>query len=247
MRREHWVLPSLATGPLQVLAYGHDGPPVVFITAERGSAWDFEQRGLLEAVAWLVEQGRIRIYATDTYDHASWRNESLGREDRARAHQRFEDFVLADLVPAIHRDCGWLAPVAVTGPSLGAFHAADLCLRRPDVFPVALCLSGVFDLDHIGWGDRGDTFYFHNPIDYVAGMSGDHLDWIRARARLVLTVGTGLWEDESASGALPSTLRFAGLLRDKGIPHDLDVWGHDTPHDWPSWGRMLAKHLPQLL
>src|SRR3954469_25963991 len=118
VRREHWVLPSLATGPLQVLAYGHDGPPVVFFSAELGSACDFEQRGLLDAVGWMVEQGRVRIYAVDSYDHASWRNESLGREDRARAHQRFEDFLLADLVPAVHHDCGWLAPVAICGVSL---------------------------------------------------------------------------------------------------------------------------------
>jgi esterase/lipase superfamily enzyme len=247
MRRDHWVLPSLATGPMNVLAYGHDGPPVVFLGAERASAWDFEERGLLDAVWWLLEQGRLRVYAVDTYDRASWRNESLGREDRARAHQRFEDFVLADLVPAVHRDCGWLPPIAVTGPSLGAFQAADLCLRRPDVFPVALCLSGVYDLDQVGWGDRGDTFYFHNPADYVTGMGGDHLDWVRAHARLVLAVGTGMWEDDSASGALSSTLAFARLLAERGIPHELDVWGPETPHDWPSWARMLDKNLPRLV
>ena len=149
------------------------------------------------------------MYAVDTYDNESWRNDSLGREDRARAHQRFEDFVLADLVPAVHRDCGWLAPIAVTGPSLGAYKAVDLCLRRPDVFPVALGMSGVYDLDRVGWGERGDTFYFHNPVDYVAGMSGAHLDWIRSAARVMLAVGTGMWEDDSASGALNATLRFA--------------------------------------
>jgi esterase/lipase superfamily enzyme len=232
---------------MDVLAYGHAGLPVVFIGAERASAWDFERHGLLDAVRPLLDAGRLRLYATDTYDAASWRNEALGREDRARAHQRFEDFVLADLVPAVHRDCGWLAPIAVTGPSLGAFQAVDLCLRRPDVFPVALGLSGVYDLDRIGWGDRGDTFYFHNPVDYVAGMSGDHLDWVRAHARIVLVVGTGMWEDDSASGALNATRRFAGVLADKGIPHELDVWGPDTPHDWPSWARMLAEHLPRLV
>jgi esterase/lipase superfamily enzyme len=241
------VLPSQATGPMNVLAYGHAGLPVVFIGAEQAPFWAFEHTGLLDAVAPLLDEGRLRIYATDTYDDASWRNESLDREGRARAHQRFEDYLLADLVPAVHRDCGWLAPILVTGPSLGAFHAADLCLRRPDVFPVALCMSGVYDLDRVGWGDRGDTFYFHNPVDYVAGMSGDHLDWIRRSARLVLAVGTGMWEDDSASGALNATLRFAEVLREKGIPHELDVWGGDTPHDWPSWARMLAKHLPRLV
>jgi esterase/lipase superfamily enzyme len=246
VRREHWVLQSLATGPMNVLVYGHDGPPVVFVSTETGSAWDFEQRGLLEAVGWLPEQGRARIYAVDTYDTASWRNESLSREERAHANQRFEDFLLADLLPAIERD-GAPAPVVVTGPSLGAFHAVNLCLRRADLFPVALGLSGVYDIGHIGWGERGDTFYFHSPMDYVGGMSGDHLDWIRSTARLVLAVGTGMWEDDSSSGALNSTLRFAALLDEKGIPHELDVWGEDTPHDWPSWARMLAKHLPRLV
>ena len=40
MRREHWVLPSLATGPMNVLAYGHAGLPVVFIGAEQASGLD---------------------------------------------------------------------------------------------------------------------------------------------------------------------------------------------------------------
>src|SRR3954469_14882085 len=128
VRRDHWVLPSLATGPMNVIAYGHAGRPVVFIGAERTSAWAFEETGLLDAVAWLLEQGRLRLYAVDTYDNASWRNDSIAREDRARAHQRFEDFVLADLVPAVHSDCGWLAPIAVTRPSLRAFQAVDLRL-----------------------------------------------------------------------------------------------------------------------
>ena len=26
----------------------------------------------------------------------------------------------------------------------------------------------------------------------------------------------------------------------------LDVWGTDTPHDWPSWHRMVLKHLATL-
>lgn len=247
MRREHWVLPSLATGPMNVMAYGHYGPPVVFFPAECGEAWDFERTGLLAAVADLVEGGRMKVYAVDSYDTASWRNHGLSLEDRARAHQRFEDFVIADLVPAVHRDLGGPAPILLTGPSMGGFHAANLCLRRADLFPVALCLSGLYGLAHIGWGERGDTFYFHNPMDYVENMDGEHLAWVQRSARLVLAAGTGLWEDDSASGALSSTLRFAEVLRRKGIPHELDVWGTDTPHDWPSWARMLVKHLPRLL
>jgi esterase/lipase superfamily enzyme len=36
---------------------------------------------------------------------------------------------------------------------------------------------------------------------------------------------------------------MATLLAERGIRHELDVWGEDSPHDWPSWGRQLSKHL----
>ena len=27
----------------------------------------------------------------------------------------------------------------------------------------------------------------------------------------------------------------------------LDLWGHDVPHDWPSWRRQIAHHLPRFV
>ena len=50
--------------------------------------------------------------------------------------------------------------------------------------------------------------------------------------------------------------RFAALLAGKGIRQELDVWGHDVPHDWPSWRArsptichvlLMADHLIGLL
>jgi esterase/lipase superfamily enzyme len=59
----------------------------------------------------------------------------------------------------------------------------------------------------------------------------------------VLVCGQGQWED--TTGALDSTRRMAAMLIDKGIRHELDLWGPDTPHDWPSWRAQLAYHLPR--
>jgi esterase/lipase superfamily enzyme len=75
-------------------------------------------------------------------------------------------------------------------------------------------------------------------------MHGDHLDWLRRQLHLVLVVGQGAWEVDP-TGALPSTRRFAAVLQEKGISHELDVWGDDVPHDWPSWQRQLSHHLPR--
>jgi esterase/lipase superfamily enzyme len=79
---------------------------------------------------------------------------------------------------------------------------------------------------------------------YVANLYGDHLDWLRSAVSLLLVVGQGSWEVDP-TGALPSTRAFADLLSSKGIRHELDVWGYDTPHDWPSWQAQLRHHLPR--
>jgi len=60
---------------------------------------------------------------------------------------------------------------------------------------------------------------------------------------VLLVCGQGQWED--TTGALESTRRFAALLAGKGIKHELDLWGYDVPHDWPSWRAQLAHHLPR--
>ena len=72
---------------------------------------------------------------------------------------------------------------------------------------------------------------------------GCSIQWLRGRASLLLVCGQGQWED--TTGALPSTRQFAALLASKGIRHELDLWGHDVPHDWPSWRAQLAHHMPR--
>jgi esterase/lipase superfamily enzyme len=128
---------------------------------------------------------------------------------------------------------------------MGAYHAVNFALKRADLFPLALSFSGLYDVASTGWGERGDATYFNNPVDYVRHLHGDHLEWLRARVSLLLVVGQGMWED--TTGALASTRSFASELAAKGIRHELDVWGHDVPHDWPSWRAQIAHHLPRFV
>jgi esterase/lipase superfamily enzyme len=246
MRRDQLVLHTVAIGDANLIAYGHYGRPVLAFPSDNGRAVDFENNGLLEAARPLIDDGRIKLYCIDSFEGGSWRRSDLSLEERAKQHRRFEDFVVNDVVNWIYTDCRGAQEILVTGCSFGAFHSANFALRRADLFPQALCLSGAYDMSRLGWGERGDNFYFNNPVDYVANLQGDHLDWLRSRVNVTLVVGQGPFEDDSASGALSSTLHLAGLLSEKGIPHSLDVWGHDAAHDWPWWQRQLAQHLPRL-
>jgi esterase/lipase superfamily enzyme len=246
MSREVAELWSDALGTSStVIRYGHWGRPVLVFPSEQGRARDFEDNGMVAAVAALVEAGRVKFYCVDSYDAHSWSNRDIPLEERARNHGRYEAWVLGEVMPWIYQDCGGEAlEVATLGCSLGAFHAANFALKRADLFPLAMCFSGSYDPSawH-AWGERGTAAYFNNPIDYVGHLGGAHLDWLRSRISLLLVCGQGQWED--TTGALASTQQFAGLLAGRGIRHELDLWGHDVPHDWPSWRAQLAHHLPR--
>jgi esterase/lipase superfamily enzyme len=229
---------------LGVMAYGHWGRPVLAFPAENGNAADWERNGMIDALGGLLEAGRVKLYCVDSWDGGSWSNRSLPTEQRAREHGRYESWIVEQVVPFIHADCSGAAELVTTGISLGAFHAVNLALKRADLFPLAIGLSGNYDpSEWQGWGERGEAAYFNNPFDYVSHMHGDHLEWLRERLSVLLVCGQGMWED--TTGALESTRRLAGLLAGKGIRHELDLWGHDVAHDWPSWRAQIAHHLPR--
>lgn len=225
-----------------VAAYGHYGRPLLAFPSEGGRAYDWQDNGMVDAIGSLLEAGRVKLYCVSSFDHESWSNQSVPLEERARRHGIYEAWILGDVVPFIQHDTG--GEIMTAGISLGAFHAANFALKRADLFPLALCMSGNYDPSTWnGWGERGEATYFNNPLDYVANLGGDHLDWLRSQVSLLLVCGQGQWED--TTGALESTRRLAGLLAEKNIRHELDLWGYDVPHDWPSWRAQIAHHLPR--
>ena len=246
MRREQvsiWSPAMQLNG--QLVGYGHFGRALLAFPSEAGRCTDYESNGMIDAIAPLIEAGRVKVYCVDSFDEATWSDRSVPMAERARRHRMYEDWIVNQVGPAIHRDCGGFTDVMVTGPSFGAFHAANFALKRADLFPLALCQSGVYDMTSLSWawGEGSEDLYFNNPMDYVRGFEGEHLDWLRGRLRLVITAGQGQWED--TTGALISSRRLSELLSEKGIPHELDVWGHDVAHDWPWWRLQLAHHLPR--
>jgi esterase/lipase superfamily enzyme len=227
----------------RVLCYGRWGRPVIVFPSEQGEPWDWEDRGLVDELGPLFADGRLKLYCVSSYDSQSWRS-GVDLEEAARRHGFYEWWVTERVVPFVQDDSR-THEILVTGASFGAYHAANFCLKRADLFPLAICMSGVYDVTVTGGGERGEAVYFNNPMDYVQHLHGDHLDWLRSHASLVLVCGQGQWED--TTGALESTKRFAWLLGEKGIPNEVDLWGHDVPHDWPSWRRQIAHHLPRFV
>ena len=219
LERYHVELPGEGLErPGSVIRYGHWGQPVLALAAEKGRAWDFENNGMIAAVGDLIDAGRVRLYCVDSFDHLSWSDDRRSPEELSLRHRTFRSWITDTVMPWIADDTPASPQAVVTGCGMGARHALDLTLSRGDLFPVAICLSGTYDAPTPDWG--------------------------RPDVHVVLTVGQGAWEIHPTS-ALPSTLRMSALLTDRQVSHDLDVWGPDASHDWPSWRQQLARHLPR--
>ncbi len=226
-----------------LIRFGHAGRPVLAFPTELGRAWEWEDNGMVAAVAHLIDDGCLTLYCVDAFDAYTWSDRGVEVEERASRYRRYEDWLVQGVVPQI----AWRTPgdLVVTGASLGAYHALQLAFTRADIAPTVLAMSGNYDPStwH-AWGYHGEHLHWTNPTRYLESFDDGHLAWLRSRLFVQLVVGQGAWETWP-SGALPSTRDMAARLAAHGIPSDLDLWGHDVAHHWDWWRRQLAHHLPR--
>src|ERR1700753_4224461 len=82
MNREAVELWSDAIGSAaSVIRYGHWGRPVLVFPTSRGRAVDFENFGMVGAVADLIDAGRLKLYCVDSYDASSWFDQGIPLEE----------------------------------------------------------------------------------------------------------------------------------------------------------------------
>lgn len=101
-----------------------------------------------------------------------------------------------------------------------------------------IAMSGVYDLHEYTNGFNDDQVYFNSPMNYVPNLTDNwYLENIRKSHHIHILSGSGSHEDPQASR------NFAGVLYNKGITYELDIWGEDMAHDWPTWRDMLPYYI----
>ena len=121
-------------------------------------------------------------------------------------------------------------------------HSANNFFRRPDLFAGTIALSGSYDLKDYSHGFYDENCYFNSPVDYLANMTDPVvLGQLRDNKKIIIAAGQGDFEDPDAS------VNLSNILHQKGIPHWLDLWGFDQPHDWPTWRKMYPYFLAKIL
>jgi esterase/lipase superfamily enzyme len=205
---------------------------VVFPT-ERGRFYDYENNGMIQAVAGPVEAGRLQVFCIDSVDTESWLNRAVHPHERLARHLAYESYVLYEVAPLMKKLSG-AAQIGATGCGLGGYHAFNFAMKHPDLTSASISMSGCFDMRRFMDGFYSNEFYFNNPFDYLPSMRDTWFLERYAKMRFILAVG-----DHDIY--LAENVRMKEILSKREISCWLDVWESEETHDWPLWQRMAVK------
>ena len=198
---------------------------------------------MIGAVEDLIDGGRVKIYCVDSFDAASWSNQSVPLEERAREHGRYESWILDQVVPFIQHDTGGEIITAGIEPRRLPRRELRAQARGPVPARASACRATTTRRPGAP-GASAASRPTSTTRSTTSGTSAATTSTGCARSlSLLIVCGQGQWED--TTGSLQSSKRLAGMLAEKGIRHELDLWGYDVPHDWHSWRAQLAHHLPR--
>jgi esterase/lipase superfamily enzyme len=238
MQKQAWTwttahLPQTA----RLARWGHFGTPVLIFPTAGGDFEEIERFHLIEALADLIEKGRIKVYSIDGLAARAWLAGTMSPPECARLQDQYDSFVYEEVLQRIRQDCqdDRIEPV-VAGASVGAFAAISSICRHADSFRAAIGLSGVYDFASMSCGDIAAP----SAHTYLYAMGAAQLERLRHRT-IILGSGEGDYENPSAS------LQLSEAFASKGIPCRLSLWGPERAHTWSTWRETLPALLAEPL
>lgn len=224
---------------MPLVRWGHYGTPVLIFPTAGGDAEEIERFLLIQALAPLIDDGRIKVYSIDSVAGRTWLTKQHSPAYCSLLQNRFHAYVADEVVPAVRSDCNSDdIELIAAGASIGAFNASAVVCRYPEHFRLAVAMSGTFDLSNYLHGAMFDDFYFSSPLHFLSRLEGPQLERLRSRF-ILLASGEGDYEN------IGESWRLADVLGSRGIPNRVDSWGSDWDHDWETWRAMLPKYLDE--
>jgi esterase/lipase superfamily enzyme len=234
MHREitSWYSPAL-NKDMPIVTYGNYGFALLLIPTAAADYLEYERFQMMEHMAPLINEGKVKVFSINSINTESWLNNEMEPSHKAIRHNQFNEYVFNEVIPFIKNNTSHDTPIITSGASFGALHAMNLYLKRPDLINGVISMSGVYDLTEYTKGFYDEQVYYNSPIHYIPNLTDHYLLEQQRNGKIIIATGSGDYEDPEANR------RFSGVLHSKSIPHELDIWGEDIKHDWPTWRKML--------
>ncbi|GAC1559555.1 MAG: alpha/beta hydrolase-fold protein [Herpetosiphon sp.] len=228
-----WDSPSLSR-PMELLVFGHAGAPVIVFPTSQGRFYEYEDQGMVGALAHQLDQGWIQLICLDSVDAESWYCRWAHPRGRLYRHDQYEQYIINEVLPFI-RSQNSNQYTMLHGCSFGATHAMLLALRHPALFNRVLAFAGYYDLRRFLGDYHDEEVYYHNPVEFVQGLQGGQLlDQIK-HLDIIMAIG----KDD---GGAHTNSALSDALWSKGIWHSMQWWD-GWAHDWPYWQKMMQLYV----
>ena len=125
MREAGWWSPALSRR-MELKVYGHSGRSILLFPTAGGVCTEAEERGLVDAIGHLLEEGRFRLYCCGSVSGESWLAHDVPPSRKTEVQAAFDNYLVQELVPFMRHEANdALARFIVTGASLGAYNAVN--------------------------------------------------------------------------------------------------------------------------
>ncbi len=218
---------------MELLVFGHAGARVLVFPTSRGKFYEWEDRGMMNALGEHLERGWIQMYCVDSVDAESWYAHTHPSK-RAWRHVQYDHYLRDEVLPLSIN----LNPnpfLITTGASFGGYHAVNFALRHPNLVDRTIGMSGLYDIKRFTDGYVDDNVYLNSPCDFV---KNEH-DPARLAALRHIDIILATGHDDSFR---QNNEYFSGILWSKNIWHALRIWD-GWAHDWPWWTQMILKYI----
>ncbi|MFZ9660272.1 MAG: esterase family protein [Chitinophagaceae bacterium] len=231
-----WFSPSLHK-EMPIAVYGHFGFSLLMLPTAAADFQEYERFGLIDHLRPFIDAGKIKVFSINSINMESWMNKQMEGAHKAIRQNQFNEYVFNEVVPFIKSKTSVDTPIVLTGASFGALHSMNMFMKRPDLFNGVIAMSGVYDLMEYTDGYYDEQVYYNSPSHFIPNLTDENvLEKIR-KGKIIMATGQGNHEDPEANR------RFSNVLSSKSISHELDIWGYDIHHDWPTWKKMLPHFL----
>jgi esterase/lipase superfamily enzyme len=215
---------------MELLHFGSHGRPLLVFPTSQGRFFQWEDFGLVGALAPWIDSGAIQLVCVDSVDGESWYAKDKPPADRVWRHIQYEHYLLDEVLPRLPE-----APVAC-GASFGALHSVLIAARHPSRIGGFVALSGAYDTSRWLDGYSDDNTYFTNLLAFLPGLDDDsYLAPLRAMHPKVIATGQ---DDPNVK----ESIQVADMLKAKAVDVWLDIWS-GWAHDWPFWSDMMRKYV----
>ena len=86
---------------MEFKVYGHAGVPVLALPARGGRFYDWENNGMPDAIAQLLNEGKVQLFCADAVDGEGLLNGDLPQRRRAELQEKYFVYLTAELAPRI--------------------------------------------------------------------------------------------------------------------------------------------------